>query len=179
MSRIGETLREPFPGFPPPLTTRPEGLLSLLGIQNNGRYPESLATAQLQPNIDLLRWYLETVATFKTGTLALAGAGTFTTSANLTVPAGEHWIVLQFNVVSAGLVAAGAELQVGRTNSSGGTYVALGDASDANPNSYTHANLATWGQHYIARPSVELGVFELNGPGHNVNYTLRYARLQT
>lgn len=180
MSRVGDTLREPFPGYPPPLTTRPEGLLSMLGLQTNGRYPQHLAADNLTVNIDLLRWYCESVATFKTGNINTTGAGNFVTDANLTVPTGEHWLLLQFSVQGNALIAAGATLQLGRTNSSGGTYVPLGERTESEANSIVSANHSAWATGILLRPSVELGVFQYRGVAAiALSYTLRYVRLQT
>lgn len=180
MSRIGDTLREPFPGYPPPLTTQPEGLLDLLGLQTNGRYPQHLNSETLQPTIDLLRWYLEDKANFKTGQINYTGTPpTFVGDANLTVPAGEAWIPLQFNVWSTAALATTVTHQLGRTNSSGGSFVALSD-----PTTWTTGQVAAYMMdpaHYgiYLRPSVQLGIMGLQGSTTQFNYTLRYVRLRT
>jgi len=90
MSQSG--MREPFPGFPPPITTRPDGLLSLLGLQNNGKYPQHLNYQSLDCGLDLTRWYLESAQEFPTVTKLWGAAIGFTEF--MTVPEGESWIVL-------------------------------------------------------------------------------------
>ena len=77
---------------PPPLTTRPEGLLSSLGIQSGGQYPQHLLS-DLAPTYELGGWYREHQQIFARASL---GAGPYSRG-NLidlfTVPDGELWVV--------------------------------------------------------------------------------------
>jgi len=172
-------MREPFPAHPPPLTSRPEGLLSLLGLQTNGRYPQHLSYDKLDASIDLLRWYMEGQATFKTGTInSLSGSYVTDAGGNLTVPAGEHWLLLQFHVHRLTAVAADTGLWLARANSSGTTLVAMSDKVLALTG--TRPMVRSTDQYGILlRPSVTLGVVQDNGAGLALDYTLRYCRLQT
>jgi len=171
-------MREPFPGNPPPITSRPEGLLSMLGLQTNGRYPQHLEMGNLGAEIDLLRWYLESQATFKTGTMNFV-AGSFQTSTNLTVPAGEHWLVLQYNALCTSVSVDTKTGFLCRANSSAGTIVALGPKCDCVVNERYLLTQGDWALGYLARPSVQLGVYGLIGGTVSLDYTLRYVRLQT
>lgn len=176
---MSRTLREPYPDHPPPLTTRPEGLLDLLGLQQNGRYPQHLETNMLGVGLDLLRWYLESRATFKTGTLASA-AGFVTDNPNLIVPASEHWLVLQFNVQAQAAPAAAWRGWLARTNGSGGSLVSLSPTEATAAGQRPHLRVSdTTGQFYLARPSVRFGVFIDSAAAATLDYTLRYVRLQT
>lgn len=170
-------MREPFPGHPPPITTRPEGLLSLLGLQTNGRYPQHLAYDKLDAGVDLLRWYLESVATFKTGSILVTGSA-FVSDSNLVVPAGEHWLVLQYHMESTAAAAAEQGVYLARANSSGGTIVALSDEVRRSTGTVM-VRADGPGQFYLARPSVQLGIKQTIGAALTYNYTLRYVRLQT
>jgi len=172
-------MREPFPGYPPPLTTRPEGLLDLLGLQNNGAYPQHLAYQQLVPTLDLLRWYLEAQADFINTTVTCNASG-FHTGTDLTVPNGEHWILLAATATGSG----GATIQTvafARTNSSGGSVLALGpSATQPAASTVLLARTDDVGP-WLIRPSVQLGLFCQNAAGGSVIYTvtLRVARLKT
>lgn len=173
-------MREPFPGYPPPLTARPEGLLDLLGLQTNGAYPQHLSYNSLDCGIDLLRWYLESRATFKTGNITTGAGGTFyTDGTNLTVPAGQHWVLLNFSVVStASTGATGAKIVPARANSSGLTRVLLGQDSNAT-NSFLSASSDAGMLGYLLRPTVQVGLIDLKGDAVTYTYTLRYVPVNT
>jgi len=102
--------REPFPGYPPPLTTLPQGLLSMLGLQTNGKYPQHLNTDWLQSHVDLLRWYMESRAEIKnfSGATGWAGPGVFVPYWQ--VPDHEVWILLECGF--AYTAAAGTTAQI-------------------------------------------------------------------
>lgn len=173
-------MREPFPGNPPPLTTRPEGLLDLLGLQQNGRYPQHLETNTLGVGLDLLRWYLESRATFKTGTINSTAGFVTDGSGNLTIPNNEHWIVLQFNMQAQTAPAAAWRGWLARTNGSGGSLVSLSQTESTATGQRPHLRVNdTTGQFYLARPSVRLGLFVDVTAAATFDYTLRYVRLQT
>lgn len=173
-------LREPFPGNPPPLTTRPEGLLSMLGLQTNGRYPQHLQMDWLAPVLDLGRWYQEAVATFKTGSFNSTGTGNFVTDSNLTVPNGEHWLVLEGSFLGNAAIAGGATFMIGRTNSTGGSFVPLSDRCVTEANGHVSANTNQQAIGVLLRPSVRYGIHQLNGVAAiALTYCLRYVRLTT
>lgn len=90
--------------IPPPINRLPLGLLSLLGIKNGGRYPQSLGQ-QLAPCFELLGWYLQS----NSQSLSLNGNVTAVGfNANWwTVPVGQTWAVLSTVVNSAAALGAG------------------------------------------------------------------------
>jgi hypothetical protein len=75
------------------ISTFPVGLLSLLGIQNDGKYPQSL-NANYQPVLDLLDWIgrsnAEELVSFQYPVLASLGEKTDDLA---TVPQNEVWIL--------------------------------------------------------------------------------------
>lgn len=180
MSRAGDSLREPFPGYPPPITTQPEGLLDLLGLQTNGRYPQHFDYNSLGASLDLTRWYLEQRATFVSGVINVAAvAGTWGTDTLLQVPANQHWILLSFNIMTTGVLAANHTNVVGRTNNAGASFVALGAAT-----TQPTGAVGVWGSDpgfagTVLRPTVQIGVMHLVATALNYNYVLRYVRLTT
>lgn len=124
------------PGTPgawgePPLTARPEGLLSTLGIQSGGRYPQHLE-ANLVPTYELGDWYREYNQTFRTVTVS-PGAGLAKGSfvdTTLAVPDGEIWIVNRIGclITSAFAAASRSTWILVRTNNADGTILPLTDS---------------------------------------------------
>lgn len=177
----GAAFREPFPGFPPPLTTRPEGLLSMLGLQTNGRYPQHLASETLAPTIDLLSWYLETRAEIQSvagqslNALAIGGFLQL-----WQVPANEVWILLNCAVQPAAVASAQAvQLCRARANDNLsriplGPPVSYLTAPSTQPLGYSEAMV----RHIIFRPSVQIGLHGVSGSGvgNSVNATIRFVR---
>lgn len=99
---------------PPPLGTRPEGLLALLGIQAGGRYPQHLGE-DFVPVADLIQWYLEQEATYVSAQLTIASAASI--QAIGTVPATEQWLLRDVSMTSTstlpgGVTEAGAAILV-------------------------------------------------------------------
>jgi len=171
-------MREPFPGYPPPLTSRPEGLLDLLGLQNNGAYPQHLAYQQLVPTLDLLQWYLEAQADFINTTVTPNSVG-FHTGTDLTVPAGEHWVMLAATAVAT-TGATPSTVCFARTNSSGGSILTLGTYGTGGVAGTLTVcrtdNLGPW----LLRPSVQIGLLCAQlGTAVAFTVTLRVARLKT
>lgn len=174
-------LRDPFPGFPPPLTTRPEGLLSMLGLQTNGRYPQHLAEANLVPQLDLLPWYLESRAEIQSqqGVSNLSTLGQF--HALYTVPAQEVWVLLQFTVQVTAATQT-RELQLCRTRSNDN----LSQVKLSDPVSITGTRWPLIGndasvRYIIFRPTVQIGYKIISGAdgtngGHVYNSCLRFVR---
>lgn len=175
----GAAFREPFPGFPPPLTTRPEGLLSMLGLQTNGRYPQHLAAETLAPGIDLLNWYLETRAEIQSvagqslGGLAVGGFLQL-----WQVPANEVWILLAAGVQPT-TIASGQVVQLARARSND----SLSRIPLSQQVTYAAASLPIIGiddavRYLIFRPSVQIGLHGVSGSGvgNTVNATLRFVR---
>lgn len=174
MSSTG--MREPFPGFPPPLTTRPDGLLSLLGIQNNGRYPQHLAVDNLLPTLDLTRWYLESEQDFPTFTQLWGAALGFTLF--MTVPEGESWIVLGGTAEYQGAIAAARRDCIVRANSTGGGIVALGDFVDTPAGQRTMFNVNAGATGWLLRPLTQVGLYAgIAAAAINTTLTMRVARL--
>lgn len=173
-------LREPFPGFPPPLTTRPEGLLSMLGLQTNGSYPQHLAYDQLIPNMDLLNWYLQSRAEIQTvqGIITSAtGLGTF--QPIWTVPPQEVWVLLNITLHPQNVVGQ-QRLQWCRCRANDNlSRLALSDSI-----LFDVANWELMGERpaskgYIFRPSVQIGLHGCsNAAGNTFNGTLRFVRCQ-
>lgn len=81
----------------PPLTIRPVGLLDFLSIQAGGRYPQHLLE-DLQPTMDLMRWFHDAQAEVVNNNTAGLLSGPGSAGVGFTVPAGEAWLVSNFNV---------------------------------------------------------------------------------
>lgn len=171
-------LRNPFPGFPPPLTTRPEGMLSMLGLQTNGQYPQHLETNTLQPTLDLLGWYLQSRAEIQSqaGVVINAAPGAYV---NLyTVPAQEVWILLDYTIQPV-TIASGCTVQLCRTRANDD----LSRVSLSLPVAVTATSLPLIGNEpgkagIIFRPSVQIGVQFVagTGVGNTWNSCLRFVR---
>jgi hypothetical protein len=169
-------MREPFPGYPPPLTTRPDGLLSLLGIQNNGRYPQHLAVDNLLPVLDLTRWYLESEQDFPTFTQLTGGALGF--HLMLTVPEGETWIVLGGTLDYNGALAGARRDSIVRANSTGGGFIALGDAEPGIAGERPLVNVNAAGAGQLLRPLTQIGVWaSVAAAAVNMTLAMRVCRL--
>lgn len=176
-------LREPFPGFPPPLTTRPEGLLSMLGLQTNGSYPQHLKYDELAPGIDLLNWYLESRAEIQSvanGPIGSLSAGTF--APLFTVPTQEVWILLAFTVApTVGWPVSTAEIQCARARSNDSlSVIALGSAETVTATRLPLVRSDDAVRHLIFRPTVQIGLRIVSTTAANsfVNATLRFVRCQ-
>lgn len=115
---------------PPPLTSRPEGLLSSLGIQSGGRYPQHLAE-DLVPVYELGAWYREFNQLFTTVSIPATPYAISTATdydCGIQVPAGEIWIVNRGTIsmdFSAGAAAQSMYWTWGRTNSQDGTFLSF------------------------------------------------------
>ncbi len=116
---------------PPPLTSRPEGLLASLGIQSGGQYPQHLLP-DLQPSYELGAWYREYNQIFARTAI---GAGPYSRG-NLidlfTVPVGEVWIVNRIGVylrctVTTGVAGTAHTIswQIIRTNNADLTQIPI------------------------------------------------------
>lgn len=171
-------LREPFPGFPPPLTTRPEGLLSMLGLQTNGRYPQHLADDYLQAHINLLPWYLQSRAEIQSrqGVAINVAPGAFLQLYQ--VPTQEVWILLDFTIQPV-TIASGCTLQLCRVRSNDD----LSRLALSEPTAVTAASLPLIGNTAAAagiifRPTVQIGVQFVagSGVGNSWNSCLRFVR---
>jgi hypothetical protein len=84
---------------PGAITTFPQGLLSLLGIKNDGKYPQSLADSYV-PTFDMLNWMAlanarelvqDQPTAFSTTGVKAGATGT------LLVPAGQVWLACGIN----------------------------------------------------------------------------------
>lgn len=114
----------------PPLTARPEGLLSSLGIQSGGKYPQHLLS-DLQPTYDLGFWYREYNQIFST--VAIPSTPYACTTATdydlgIQVPDGELWVVNRIGVklnVTGGVGTDSFNWTILRTNNADGTQLPL------------------------------------------------------
>jgi len=174
-------LREPFPGFPPPLTTRPEGLLSMLGLQTNGSYPQHLAYDQLQPSLDLLNWYLESRAEIQgaNGVAFTAGlVGDF--QALFTVPQQEVWVLLNYTLFAVPVaIPTACRVQGARVRSNDNlSRIALTEEVAMSPGILPMANFLPAMRWLVLRPSVQVGFVLTNGGVVNnfMSATLRFVR---
>jgi hypothetical protein len=171
-------LREPFPGFPPPLTTRPEGLLSMLGLQTNGSYPQHLAYENLSPTLDLLNWYLESRAEIQSlATFAQGGViGAF--QSLYTVPPQEVWILLAFTIQPTNIAATTA-IQLCRARSNDSlSRLALGPPEQVLVTRFPLVRSDEATRYLVIRPSVQIGYQNVEAPngGNLFNACLRFVR---
>lgn len=172
-------LREPFPGFPPPLTTRPEGLLSMLGLQTNGSYPQHLAYDNLLPSLDLLNWYLESRAEIQSAAgVAQAGAiGGF--NQLFQVPPQEVWVLLAYSIAPVAIGTNTAIQPVRCRSNDDLSRLALGDPVTYTPgNQFALAYSREHVRHLVFRPTVQIGYVTTTGGiiGNSFNATLRFVR---
>jgi len=175
----GSAFREPFPGFPPPLTTRPEGLLSMLGLQTNGRYPQHLASDSLVASIDLLAWYLETRAEIQSvAGQSLSGLAVGAFLQLWQVPQNEVWILLNIAIQP---VTIGSTQTVqparARANDSLSRYP-LGQPLAMTATSLPLSTMDPAYKWIIFRPTVQIGLHGVSGSGvgNTVNGTIRFVR---
>lgn len=110
---------QPFGGVPPPLTARPEGLLSLLGLQQRGQYPQHLQTDWLMSSVDLLEWYAEGKCELITNSVTVNAVGW---AAGVAIPSGEYWYLRNVTFWRAGTVAGNEVYSIGVGTSSGLSY---------------------------------------------------------
>lgn len=98
---------------PPVIQTRPAGLLSLLGLQNGGRTPETLVP-YTQPVFELSDWYLRARRQYlASGNVAIPNGSqaAFVAHTGIVVPNNQWWWV---ESLSASISAqAGDSLQAG------------------------------------------------------------------
>jgi len=160
---------------PPPLTARPEGLLSSLGIQSGGQYPQHLL-ADLVPTYELGAWYREYNGTFRTATGALTGQATGNAIDLFTVPDRELWLVrrvgLTLNTTGGAASTYKVRYQVVRTNAANATILPM--CEPATVTMYTGAfNAISVGgfnsDEYLLRPTVKLRLLVLDNDGGNNN----------
>lgn len=168
----------PFPGFPPPLTTRPEGLLSMLGLQTNGQYPQHLETNTLTPSLDLLAWYLESRAEIQSvqGVGINVAPGAFFPL--YVVPAQEVWILLAYTVQPV-TIASACTLQLARARSNDDlSRIALSDPTAVTTTSFPLIRSQDSVRYLVFRPTVQIGVQFVagTGVGNAWNSCLRFVR---
>lgn len=112
---------------PPPLTARPEGLLSSLGIQSGGKYPQHLSP-ELIPTYELGPWYREYNGTFRSvGPVTSATTQSGSTWLLWEVPDGEVWIVSRLTAWCTKVVNNQMSVNLYRTNNANGTKLLLGN----------------------------------------------------
>lgn len=143
---------------PPPLTARPEGLLSSLGIQSGGRYPQHLAE-DLVPVYELGGWYREHQQQFSRVAI---GAGPYSRGNIIDlfqVPAGEVWVVNRIGVylrctVSTGVAGTAHTIswQIIRTNSVDLTQLPVSLPRNLN----VYSGTPGFDMYYLLGPEVEM-----------------------
>jgi len=174
-------LREPFPGFPPPLTTRPEGLLSMLGLQTNGSYPQHLAYEQLLPSLDLLPWYLESRAEIQSASDVTVATSPNSFGALFTVPQQEVWVLLNCTL-QASNISTPVTVQLARARSNDSlSRIALSapaayDTGIAGPQPLIPSLDSV--RYLVFRPSVQIGIHGVTGTAglNRYNCCLRFVR---
>jgi phage shock protein PspC (stress-responsive transcriptional regulator) len=175
-------LRDPFPGNPAPLTTRPEGLLSMLGIQTNGSYPQHMPEGQLQPGIDLLNWYLESRAEVQNVAPAIAGMTNGGFVSAFQVPPQEVWVLLAVTLVFTVAVGGVSAFSIVRTRPNDfRSKLALGPAVTSTAADLPMVSMDPSFRGLVLRPTVHLGLY-VSGAGTAGTtageLTCRFARCQ-
>jgi len=180
-ARPGFGLKEPFPGFPPPLTTRPEGLLSMLGLQSNGRYPQHLEMETLGVGLDLTNWYLESKAQILNVTNIAFTAGAVGVFQSLfQVPANQVWVLLnatfEGNAIATNCTIQGARAR----NNDFGSKLALTDPASWLPGTLPLCPMRDSVRYLILRPTVHVGFILASGgiPNNFMTATLRVVQCQ-
>lgn len=93
---------------PPAVQTIPYGLLGFLGVKSMGKNPSPLRD-DLQPTIDLTRWYYELDSTiFGADAIAVPAAGGLTASTFIVTPQREGWWVTNIHCVTGNMPATPA-----------------------------------------------------------------------
>jgi len=174
-------LREPFPGYPPPLTTRPEGLLSSLGIQTNGKYPQHLATDALLPVYDLGLWYQESRAEIQMVSPPTFGgqvAGNFLSVQQ--VPPQEVWILLGVGMRITASTAVACTYRIARArNNDFRSLIPLSDLMTTSATNFPSVAMDPAWRGIVVRPSVHIGIYlESGAPGAGAtcDFTVRFVR---
>jgi hypothetical protein len=139
----------------------PNGLLSMLQIKNDAKYPQALSD-ELLPVLDLVDWYCQTNAEFVSqSTTPGAANNVVVTLASLTVPASELWFVnsyiAQITAGAGGTVVDGRAIVFRQT-------AALNEAMEAGPAVNCAATLTDFSSlspryGVILRPGDSLGGF--------------------
>lgn len=165
MAAPGFGQKEPFPGFPPPLTTRPEGLLSMLGLQSNGRYPQHLAMDWLQPTLDLLPWYLESRASIESVSSLQTNVALGDVRHCYQVPTQEVWVLLNWTIQTTAVQQAQTvQLCRYRANDSL-SRIALSPATAVGPTILPLIGTEAAVRGLVLRPTVQLGIQNVSGSG--------------
>lgn len=184
MSAAGFGLKEPFPGFPPPLTTRPEGLLSMLGIQNSGRYPQHLQMDWLQPTLDLTTFYAESRAEIQ----SVQNFAIFSTLAGnfasfWQVPPGELWylLALSYQWTAVSTTAPGSYTPCRTRSNDNLSRIALGPSYSPLANEFPLISMDFSARGIILRPTVQIGLHYGGGGlisgSPTVNGCIRFVRM--
>lgn len=153
---------------PPPLTARPEGFLSSLGIQSGGKYPQHLLP-DLVPTYELGPWYREYNQTFRsiTSGINLIGNAGDLIDTTLQVPDGKVWIVNRIGIrcrVNFTVTPGWGVFQLVRTNNADGTILTVSQpqrvdvASAAAPSSPGHTVLGLDYGPFLMRATVKLQI---------------------
>jgi len=158
---------------PPPLTARPEGVLSSLGIQSGGQYPQHLLS-DLVPTYELGPWYREYNGTFQTATGPITGIATGVFTDLFTVPERELWIVRRvgLTLTTTGGAAQTYKMrwQVVRTNAANATIIPMGEPAVVTmyPSVFNAASVGGWSSdEHLLRPTVKMRLLFMDNDGGN------------
>lgn len=166
--------QNPF-GVPPPLTARPEGLLSLLGLQQQGQYPQHLNSDWLTPSFNLADWYAESKAELITNSVTVNAVGW---SAGVAVPSGEYWLLRNVTFWRAGTVAGAEVYSIGVGYASGLSFV-LNQPNAVAAGDYLGFTMDPAYSGMILRPSQYLGAWcQRFSAATTIQITVRAVRLQ-
>lgn len=148
-----------------PIQTKPQGLLSLLELKNQGISPPKFVD-DLQPTIDLTYMYAVGKLRFGANTNNLINGNVGFYNINLTVPNDETWLVYMHSIdirISGALPVgsivrgkAAMKSNLGPTIFTGqqGCEIVMGAAVAGQ-----YAAMASWGAPYLAPPGSEIGAF--------------------
>lgn len=166
-------------GVPPPITARPDGLLSLLGLQTQGKFPQHLAYDWLQPTMDLTRWYLEAEQDFPTFTQLWGAAVGFTQF--FQVPQDEVWVLLGGSLSTPSALAAARKDGIVRGNSTAGagSFVPLVDPVRFEIGEAQMIGIPAENAGWLLRPLTTIGAWaSIAATAVNATMILRVVRLQ-
>jgi len=169
-----------------PLNPKADGFLSLLGLKNQGRNPETL-NLQLQPTVDLLEWYFQSRLENITATRTVPDASTSVANfgaTSLVVPDREWWWIENYTVrcVTALVATQVIDWQLGYLiPGAANHYVLKGDRSQHNGSAALTVNPWTHADGFFvpggAQLVVMLNLFDVDAAGAALEAFVRIARL--
>ena len=152
-------------------------MLSSLGIQSGGRYPQHLLS-DLQPTYELGPWYREYNGTFRSGSVDWLNTQQGEEATLFEVPDGEIWIVNRFSAHWTKVVNNQMGAAFFRQNNAGGTRLVLAEANAASNSVWRmHAYANPGVLPIILRPTVQMvgQITWLSGATSGTNITIDWA----